>query len=137
MIENGRVCMKTAGSESGRFCVILERVDETNVLIDGEVSRANCNIKHLEFLPFVIDVKKEDTTEKILKKMIEANIIPEIHDKRDKSNKGPKPQKPLKKEKPKKEKLKKKPKEEKKPKEPKKDKKKEESNESKQTEIKE
>ena len=68
MIENGRVCMKTAGSESGRFCVILEQIDENNVLVDGEVKKGNCNIKHLEFLPFVVDIKKGDSTQKILEK---------------------------------------------------------------------
>ncbi|RLG55185.1 MAG: 50S ribosomal protein L14e, partial [Candidatus Hydrothermarchaeota archaeon] len=48
-IEIGRVCVKTAGREAGKRCVIVDIIDKNFVLVDGpEVQRRRCNIKHLE-----------------------------------------------------------------------------------------
>jgi len=58
MIEIGRLCMKIAGRDAGLKCVIVDILDNTYVLIDGEVRRRRCNVLHLEPLKDVIKIKK-------------------------------------------------------------------------------
>ena len=47
MIEIGRLCVKIAGRDAGKKCVVVDVVNDNTVLIDGETRRRNCNIKHL------------------------------------------------------------------------------------------
>ena len=58
MMEIGRVCVKTAGRDSRHKCAIVDIIDNNFVLIDGDVRRKRCNIKHLEPLDKVIKIKK-------------------------------------------------------------------------------
>ncbi len=71
-MEPGRLCVKVAGRESGRICVVIKRIDDNFVLIDGFVKRRRCNIKHLEPLPYKIEVSESDTKEVIQKKILEV-----------------------------------------------------------------
>jgi large subunit ribosomal protein L14e len=53
MIEPGRVVLKIAGREAGKYAVIVERVSDSFVLITGPksvtgVKRRKCNIDHIE-----------------------------------------------------------------------------------------
>ncbi|MBI2152005.1 50S ribosomal protein L14e [Candidatus Woesearchaeota archaeon] len=54
----GRLCLKIAGRDAGRKCIIIEELDSNYVLIDGNVRRRKTNIRHLEPLEEVLDVKK-------------------------------------------------------------------------------
>ena len=58
MIQIGRVCVKIAGRDAGKKCVIVDILDDNYVLIDGETRRRKCNILQLEPLSETIDVKK-------------------------------------------------------------------------------
>ena len=58
MIEIGRLCVKLAGRDAGKKCVIVEVIDKNFVLVDGETRRRKCNVCHLEPLPQVLDVKE-------------------------------------------------------------------------------
>ena len=58
MIEIGRLCIKTAGRDAGKTCVIVDILDDNFVLIDGATRRRKCNIAHIEPLEQSIDVKK-------------------------------------------------------------------------------
>lgn len=58
MIEPGRLCIKIAGRDAGKKCVIVEILDDKFVTIDGETRRRKCNIMHLELLDEKIDIKK-------------------------------------------------------------------------------
>ncbi|MFH1054374.1 MAG: 50S ribosomal protein L14e [Candidatus Woesearchaeota archaeon] len=58
MIEVGRLCMKTAGRDAGKKCVIVEVLEGNFVLIDGQTRRRKCNILHLEPLNESIKIKK-------------------------------------------------------------------------------
>lgn len=71
-MEVGRVCVKIAGKESGRVCVVVEKIDENFVIVDGFVKRRRCNIKHLEPLPYKIEVSKDDKKEEIQRKILEV-----------------------------------------------------------------
>ena len=57
MIDVGRLCVKIAGRDAGRKCIVVSILDNNFVLIDGETRRRKCNIIHLEPLAQVLDVK--------------------------------------------------------------------------------
>ena len=72
MIEIGRVCIKIAGREAGKKCAVVDVIDDNYVLIDGDVRRKRCNVKHLEPLEEVIKIEKNashDTIVSELKKL--------------------------------------------------------------------
>lgn len=58
MIEVGRLCVKTAGRDAGKKCVIVDVMDNRFVMVDGETRRRKCNVNHLEILSDVISIKK-------------------------------------------------------------------------------
>ena len=37
MLSVGRLCIKTSGREAGRKCAVVKVIDDTSVLIDGNV----------------------------------------------------------------------------------------------------
>ena len=65
MIEIGRVCIKIAGRNAGNHCVVVDRVDDNFVLVDGNVKRKKCNIKHLEPRDLVLKIKKGASTSSV------------------------------------------------------------------------
>jgi len=69
MFEVGRLCVKIAGRDAGKKCLIVEIVDENNVLIDGETRRRKCSVKHLELLDEIVKIKKGASHDEILKEM--------------------------------------------------------------------
>jgi large subunit ribosomal protein L14e len=61
MYETGRVCLKIAGREAGKYCVIVETVDDNFVMITGPktvtgVKRRKCNIDHIEPTENMIEI---------------------------------------------------------------------------------
>ena len=70
----GRVCVKLTGRESGRAAVIVDSVDDSFVLIDGNVKRRRCNIDHLEFLNKKINIQKGASTEQVAEAMKKIGI---------------------------------------------------------------
>lgn len=74
ILEQGRVCLKIAGREGGKYCVIVEKINDNFVLITGpksitQVKRRKCNIDHLEPTPEKFDIGNGDdsTIEKVWK----------------------------------------------------------------------
>jgi large subunit ribosomal protein L14e len=53
----GRVCVKIAGRDARKKCVVVEVIDDKYVLIDGETRRRKCNTEHLEPLDRVIELE--------------------------------------------------------------------------------
>jgi large subunit ribosomal protein L14e len=77
MYEVGRLCVKIAGKDAGKTVIIVDRMDDKFVIIDGSVKRKRCNVKHLEPLGEIVKIKKGASTEEI-KKLLEGKIkIPE------------------------------------------------------------
>ncbi|MBU0461448.1 MAG: 50S ribosomal protein L14e [Nanoarchaeota archaeon] len=58
MMEVGRLCVKIAGRDAGKKCVVVDVTDDKFVMIDGSTRRRKCNIAHLEPLKETIDIKK-------------------------------------------------------------------------------
>ncbi len=69
MLENGQVCVKTAGRDSGKVAVVIDQIDDKYVLIDGQVRRKKCNRLHLEPLGVKIKVKPSASTEVVAKEL--------------------------------------------------------------------
>jgi large subunit ribosomal protein L14e len=95
MIEIGRVCLKIAGRDSNSMCVVVDVLDEKTVLIDGQTRRRKCNIKHIEALDKVINVKKGASHSNVVKEFEKIGI--KVEEKQKKSK--PKSKKPVKKRK--------------------------------------
>jgi large subunit ribosomal protein L14e len=66
-IEVGRLCVKIAGRDAGKECLIVDIIDETFVMIDGNTRRRKCNIKHLEVLPKTAKLKAKAAHEDVAK----------------------------------------------------------------------
>lgn len=58
MLNIGRLCVKIAGRDAKGTCVIVDVIDDQFVMIDGNVRRRKCNIKHLYPLDTTIKLKK-------------------------------------------------------------------------------
>lgn len=83
-LEVGRVCMKIAGREAGKYCVILKKIDDNFVLVTGPkpltgVRRKRCNVQHLEPLPFVLEIKEDASDEEVLAAYEKANLINKLN----------------------------------------------------------
>ena len=65
MLSVGRLCVKTSGRDAGKKCAVVNVIDHTSVLIDGNVRRRRCNVRHLEPLSDVIDIKKDASHEEV------------------------------------------------------------------------
>jgi large subunit ribosomal protein L14e len=71
-MEVGRVCIKIAGREAGKRCVIVEVLDDRYVVIGGpDIKRRRCNILHLEPTDKRLEVQKGASDED-LKRALEA-----------------------------------------------------------------
>lgn len=67
MIDIGRICVKIAGRDAGKKCVVIDVLDANFVMIDGETRRRKCNILHLEPLDKTADVKKNASHAEVAK----------------------------------------------------------------------
>jgi len=74
MYEVGRVCVKIAGKDAGRIVVVVEKVDNNFVLIDGNVKRNRCNVRHLEPLGRTVKISKGESSEKIKEILSESGF---------------------------------------------------------------
>ncbi|RJS78963.1 50S ribosomal protein L14e [Candidatus Bathyarchaeota archaeon] len=69
-IEIGRICVKLAGREAGKKCIIVDIIDRNFVLVTGPkkvsgVKRRRANINHLEPLQEKIEIKRGATDEEV------------------------------------------------------------------------
>ena len=75
-IEVGRVCVKVAGRESGRKCIIVDVMDKSFILVTGPkkvtgVKRRRVNINHVAPTEDTIQIKRGASDEEVTQ-MIEA-----------------------------------------------------------------
>lgn len=79
LYEIGRICVKTMGREAGSLCIVIEKKDESYVLVTGPrqlsgVKRRNCNIRHLEPLETILTIAADADDEAIEKAIEEAGL---------------------------------------------------------------
>jgi large subunit ribosomal protein L14e len=82
-IEVGRVCVKVAGRESGRKCVIVDVMDKSFVLVTGPkkvtgVKRRRVNINHVAPLEDTIQVKRGASDEEVAQMLEAAGKLEEM-----------------------------------------------------------
>jgi large subunit ribosomal protein L14e len=85
-IEIGRICVKLAGREAGRKCVIIDVADKSFVLITGPksvtgVKRRRVNVSHIEPLQDKIEIKRgvsDDEVAEALKTSNKLEMMPQI-----------------------------------------------------------
>lgn len=80
MMEKGRVCMKVAGREAGKICVVLKKIDESFVEITGPriltgVKRRKCNVAHLEPLPYLLEIEENFSDSQLVEAYEKANLL--------------------------------------------------------------
>lgn len=77
--EIGRVCIKLAGREASRKCVIVGVIDKNFVIVTGPksltgVKRRRVNVSHLAFTPYKLKINENASDEEVLKAIDEAGL---------------------------------------------------------------
>lgn len=71
-VEIGRICVKNAGRETGKRCVIVDVTDKSFVMVTGPksltgIKRRRVNLKHLTILEDKLDIKRGASDEDVAK----------------------------------------------------------------------
>ncbi len=66
MIEPGRIVIKNAGREAGKYAVIVNKINDSFVTISGPksitcVKRRKCNIEHIRITDEKFEIKEDAT----------------------------------------------------------------------------
>lgn len=82
-IQVGRVCVKIAGREAGRRCVIVDVIDKNFILVTGPqkvsgVKRRRVNVSHIEPTEVKIDIKRGATDEEVTGALKAAGKLEEM-----------------------------------------------------------
>lgn len=83
-LEVGRVCMKVAGREGGKYCAVLKKESEAFVLVTGPklltgIKRRRCNVEHLEPLPYILEIKENALDEEVIAAFEKAGLITKLN----------------------------------------------------------
>lgn len=92
VFEIGRLCIKLAGRDANKRCIIIDNLENGYVLIDGSTRRKKCNIKHLEPLDQKFKIKKNATKSEIIK-IFKSELKINLKEKKSKTKKQDKPKK--------------------------------------------
>jgi large subunit ribosomal protein L14e len=79
-IEVGRVCVKIAGRETGRRCVVVDVVDKNFVVVTGPVKvsgvkRRRVNIGHVEPTEIKVKIGKGDGDSEVVEALKVAGLL--------------------------------------------------------------
>ncbi|MBN1275221.1 50S ribosomal protein L14e [Candidatus Woesearchaeota archaeon] len=74
MFDIGRVCVKIAGRDAGKQCVIIQKLDGGMVVIDGQTRRRKCNVRHLEPTDATVELKENAPAAEVKKAFSKLNI---------------------------------------------------------------
>ena len=82
-IEVGRVCVKVAGRETGRKCIIVDVMDKSFVLVTGPkkvsgVKRRRVNINHVAPTEETIQIKRGASDEEVIQVIDDAGKMEEM-----------------------------------------------------------
>jgi len=83
VIDIGRICVKIAGREAGRKCVIVDIINENFVVVTGPkaltgVKRRRVNVKHIEPTPHKINISKGASDEEVISALEKSGLIVEM-----------------------------------------------------------
>ena len=82
-IEVGRICVKQAGREIGKKCVVIDVMDKSFVLVTGPkkvtgIKRRRVNINHIMPLQNKIDVKRGASDDEVAQVLEAAGKLEEM-----------------------------------------------------------
>jgi large subunit ribosomal protein L14e len=82
-IEVGRICVKQAGREIGKKCVVIDVMDKSFVLVTGPkkvtgIKRRRVNIVHVMPLQDKVDVKRGASDEEVTSVLESAGKLQEM-----------------------------------------------------------
>ena len=82
-IEVGRICIKQAGRENGKKCVVIDVMDKSFVLVTGPtkitgIKRRRVNINHIMPLEDKIEVKRGASDEEVTQALEAAGKLQEM-----------------------------------------------------------
>ena len=82
-VEVGRICVKIAGREAGRKCIVVDVIDKNFALITGPkqltgVKRRRVNINHIEPTTEKIYIKRGASDEEVMEALEKAGKIEEM-----------------------------------------------------------
>ncbi len=82
-VEVGRICVKIAGREAGRRCVIVDVIDKNFVLVTGPmkvsgVRRRRANINHIESTSSKVKIKKGAGDDEVSEALEKAGLLDEM-----------------------------------------------------------
>ena len=82
-IEVGRICVKQAGRENGKKCVVIDVMDKSFVLVTGPkkvtgIKRRRVNINHIMPLQEKIEVKRGASDEEVAQVLEAAGKMQEM-----------------------------------------------------------
>jgi len=82
-IEVGRICVKQAGRENGKKCVVIDVMDKSFVLVTGPkkvtgVKRRRVNINHLMPLQEKVEVKRGASDDEVAQVLEAAGKLQEM-----------------------------------------------------------
>lgn len=66
LFTTGRVCIKLAGRDAGKHCVVVDQAENGFVLIDGQTRRRKVNVLHLEPTSKMVDIAKGADTAAVI-----------------------------------------------------------------------
>lgn len=88
-LEVGRVCMKIAGREAGKYCVIIKpagksKEDKSFVFVTGPrlltgIKRRRANIDHLQPTDYKLELKEDAPDEEIIEAFEKAGLISKLN----------------------------------------------------------
>lgn len=74
MFNVGRVCFKIAGRDANKYCVVIKKIDNNFVEIDGQTRRRKCNIDHLEPLDKTIEIAEGASNKEVADALTKAGF---------------------------------------------------------------
>jgi len=82
-LEIGRVCMKVAGREAGKYCVVIKKVNNAFVEVTGPkiltgVKRRRANIEHLEPLEYVLQITDAANDDDVIAALEKQNLMTKL-----------------------------------------------------------
>lgn len=82
-LEVGRVCLKTAGDESGKVCVVVKKMNGNFVLVTGPklltgVKRRRSNTGHLRPTQDILEIKEDINDEEIIEAYKKSGLITKL-----------------------------------------------------------
>lgn len=75
MFTTGRICVKIAGRDAGKYCVVIKGLENGYVLVDGQTRRKKVNINHLEPTKKTVEMKEEAETSEVAEALKKEGFV--------------------------------------------------------------